>query len=261
MSAFPCSIETREAHALAASIVTPWSTPAPSFCYRSIMRVLIIEDNARLAQLSAHGLDRLGFACDCAASLTSAKGALDAGVFDLVVLDLGLPDGDGLDWLRAERGRRTMPPVLIVTARDGLEDRVSGLDAGGDDYLVKPFAIEELAARLRALARRPGMRAPVVIEVGLLRFDSSSRSVTVADRIIETTRRETDLLELLMRRAGTVVRKGSIEDALYSFDEAASPNAVEAVVSRLRRRLEAAGAAEMLHTVRGVGYLLREPVI
>ncbi len=225
------------------------------------MRVLIVEDNARLAQLSADGLERLGFACVCAASLEDAVDALDAGGIDLVVLDLGLPDGDGLEWLRAERGRRVMPAVLIVTARDGLEDRVAGLDAGGDDYLVKPFALDELAARLRALARRPGARSPVVMAVGPLRFDSSSRGATVADRPIETTRRETDLLELLMRRAGTVVRKGVIEDALYSFDDAASPNAVEAVVSRLRRRLEAAGAADLLHTVRGVGYILREPVV
>ncbi|MFZ5749156.1 MAG: response regulator [Pseudomonadota bacterium] len=222
------------------------------------MRLLIVEDNARLAELTADGLRRRGYSCDLAGDLATASASLDAAVFDLLILDLGLPDGDGLQWLRAERGRREVPPALILTARDALEDRVAGLDAGGDDYVVKPFDLDELAARLRALLRRPGRRAPVVLEVGALRFDPGTRVTQARGQAIELSRRETSLLELLMRRAGTVVRRETIEDALYSFDEAVTPNAVEAVVSRLRRHLDDGGVPGMLHTVRGVGYLMQD---
>lgn len=222
------------------------------------MRLLIIEDNPRLAELTADGLQRRGFSCDVAADLGLASASLDAAVFDLLILDLGLPDGDGLDWLKAERRRRDLPPALILTARDALEDRVAGLDAGGDDYVVKPFDLDELAARLRALLRRPGLRAPAVLEVGRLGFDPGTRTAAADGQAIELSRREANLLELLIRRAGTVVRREAIENALYSFDEAVTPNAVEAVVSRLRRRLDEGGVPGMLHTVRGVGYLLQD---
>lgn len=223
------------------------------------MRLLMIEDNARLAGLTVEGLARRGFSCDVAPDLETAGAALDAAAFDLLILDLGLPDGDGLAWLRAKRLTGDLPPALVLTARDALEDRVAGLDAGADDYLVKPFELDELAARIRALLRRPGTRAPVTLEVGPLRFDTSSRAVHAGARPVELTRRETDLLELLMRRAGAVVRRETIENALYTFDEPVTPNAVEAIVSRLRRRLDEAGAAGLLHTVRGVGYLMQEP--
>lgn len=222
------------------------------------MRLLIVEDNARIAGLTAEGMARRGFSCDVAHDLATAGAALDAAVFDAMILDLGLPDGDGLEWLRAERARRDLPPALILTARDALEDRVAGLDAGGDDYVVKPFDLDEVAARLRALLRRPGRRAPAVLELGGLRFDPGTRAARVHDRPVELSRREANLLELLMRRAGTVVRRETIEDALYSFEEPVTPNAVEAVVSRLRRRLDEGGAAGLLHTVRGVGYLMQE---
>ncbi|QIG79055.1 response regulator [Stakelama tenebrarum] len=201
------------------------------------MRVLIIEDNARLARLTAEGLQRRGLSCDIAQTLALASDSLDVALFDLLILDLGMPDGDGLDWLRAERRRRDLPPALILTARDALEDRVAGLDAGGDDYVVKPFDLDELAARVRALLRRPGPRAPAILELGALSFDPGSRMAAVSGNALELSRREANLLELLMRRAGTVVRREAIEDALYSFDETVTPNAVEAVVSRLRRRL------------------------
>ncbi|TNF05811.1 MAG: response regulator transcription factor, partial [Sphingomonadales bacterium] len=150
------------------------------------------------------------------------------------------------------------PPALILTARSGLEDRINGLDAGADDYMVKPFAIDELAARLRAMLRRPGPRTQTVLQVGPLSFDTASRAASVNDRPLDLARREADLLELLMRKAGEVVRRQGIEDALYRFDEAVTPNAVEAIISRLRRKLDEAGAGGCLHTVRGVGYLLRE---
>lgn len=220
-------------------------------------RLLIIEDNDRLARLIAEGLGPRGYRCDVAASLADGNAALAAGRFDAIVLDLGLPDGDGLDWLRA-RHPAGEPPALILTARGGLEDRINGLDAGADDYLVKPFALDELAARLRAMLRRPGRRTETVLRVGDIAYDTANRVASVAGRTLDLARREADLLELMIRKAGQVVRRPAIEDALYRFDEAVTPNAIEAIVSRLRRKLDEAGATGQLHTVRGVGYLLRE---
>jgi two-component system response regulator QseB len=222
-----------------------------------LARILIVEDNERLAGLIAEGLGAQGYACDAAHNLADADAALAAASFDAIVLDLGLPDGDGEHWLRA-RAPGGDPPALILTARGGLEDRVRGLDAGADDYLVKPFAIPELAARLRAMLRRPGRRSETVLRVGDIAFDSGNRIASIGGVALDLARREADLLELLMRRAGQVVRRPAIEDALYRFDEAVTPNAIEAIVSRLRRKLDEGGAAGQLHTVRGVGYLLRE---
>ncbi len=221
------------------------------------MCVLVVEDNARLAALVAEGLHRRGFACDVAASLADADDAMAGACFDAIVLDLGLPDGNGIDWLAARRRDRSAPPAIIQTARGALEDRVIGLDAGADDYVVKPVAIDELAARIRALLRRPGPRAPTELQAGTLRFDTAARAATCAGRPLDLSRRETDLLELLMRRAGSVVHRDLIEDAIYNFSEPVTPNAVEATVSRLRRKLDEAGAGGSLHTIRGVGYMLR----
>ncbi|MDE2563762.1 MAG: response regulator transcription factor [Sphingomonadales bacterium] len=223
------------------------------------MRVLIVEDNERIAKLTGSGLVAAGFAVDLAPDLASADAALGSASFDALVLDLGLPDGDGLEWLRRGRRARTVPPALVLTARGALDDRVAGLDAGADDYLTKPFEIDEVAARLRALLRRPGARTDVELVIGPLRFDTNRRACFAGEKRLDLARREADLLELLMRKAGTVVRRQAIEDALYSFDAPVTPNAVEAIVSRLRRKLDqACGCGEMLHTVRGVGYLLEE---
>ncbi|WP_338467855.1 response regulator transcription factor [Novosphingobium sp. ZN18A2] len=222
------------------------------------MRILIVEDNERIAKLTGAGLAAAGFAVDLAPDLASADDALRLAQFDALVLDLGLPDGDGLEWLRARRRAHTIPPALVLTARGALDDRVAGLDAGADDYLVKPFEVAEAAARLRALLRRPGTRSDVELEIGPLRFDTNRRDCVVDGKRLDLARREADLLELLMRKAGSVVRRQAIEDALYSFDAAVTPNAVEATVSRLRRKLDQAGCGDMLHTVRGVGYLLEE---
>ena len=221
------------------------------------MRILVVEDNVRMGDLIAQGLRERGYACDLARDLGGAEDALAVGRFDLLVLDLGLPDGDGLEWLRT-RSRSSDPPTLILTARDGLQDRVLGLDAGADDYLAKPFAMDELAARVRAILRRPGARQNSVIEAGGLGFDPVSQTARLGDTVIELTRRELLLFELLLRRAGQVVPRGQIEDALYAFDEPVTPNAIEAVVSRLRRKLEDASCAGRLHTIRGVGYHLSE---
>lgn len=221
------------------------------------MRLLIVEDNERLAGLIAQGLGRRGFSCDITPDLETADECLASAAFDAVILDLGLPDGDGIAWLQRQRSLRQLIPALMLTARGGLEDRIAGLDSGADDYLVKPVDIEELAARVRALLRRPGPRAATMLEAGSLTFDPVSREALCGDRVLDLARREADLLELLMRRLGTVVVRDSIETTLYSFNEPVTPNAVEATVSRLRRKLDEAGLAGQLHTVRGVGYMLR----
>ena len=237
--------------------VAPWN--AARLSYKRHMRILLIEDNARLAALMAAGLSRRGFACDEARDLTTAQTAIDADRYDAIILDLGLPDGDGMQWLMQQRKRGRMEPALILTARDALADRVSGLDAGADDYVVKPVEVDELAARIRALLRRPGPRAETRLACGTLTFDAASRAAHQDGAPIDLSRRECDLLELMMRKSGTVVRRQEIESALYSFAEPVTPNAVEANVSRLRRKLEDAGAVSLLHTVRGVGYMLRAP--
>lgn len=218
-------------------------------------RILIVEDNERLSKLVATGLDEQGHVCDAVTTLAAASEALQNFRFDAVVLDLGLPDGDGVDWLRTRP--RGGPPALILTARDALEDRIRGLDAGADDYLPKPFAMRELAARLRAMLRRPGDRQQTTLALGDLTYDPAAGTASAADRPFELTRREASLLELLLRRAGQVVRREAIEDGLYTFDQPVTPNAVEAIVSRLRRKLEEVDAGVDLHTVRGVGYILR----
>lgn len=220
------------------------------------MRLLIIEDNQRLAGLIAEGLARHGYACDRAGSLAKADDCLVSAEFDAIILDLGMPDGDGLEWLARARRNARMMPALILTARGALGDRIAGLDAGADDYLVKPAEMEEIAARLRALLRRPGSRVPTVMTSGALTFDTASRMGMIRGKSLDLSRREADLLELLMRREGSVVQRGAIEEALYSFNDPVSPNAMEAVVSRLRRKFEDHGLPGRLHTVRGVGYML-----
>ncbi|HWK67527.1 MAG TPA: response regulator transcription factor [Xanthobacteraceae bacterium] len=222
------------------------------------MRLLVIEDNERMAALVAEGLQRRSFVCDVAHSLAEAEDAMESANYDAIVLDLGLPDGDGVDWLTHRRRYHQMPPAIILTARGALEDRITGLDAGADDYAVKPVEIDELAARIRALLRRPGKRMQPMIAVGPLSFDVASRSARVGDKTIDLSRREADLLELLMRHAGTVVHRDVIENALYSFNDPVTPNAVEAAVSRVRRKLEEAYVTGALHTVRGVGYMLKD---
>ncbi len=221
------------------------------------MRILVIEDNARLGELLTQALLPLGFCADHVMTLADADAVLEVAQYDAIVLDVGMPDGDGCTWLTDHRGQ-DLPPTILLTARNGLNDRIGGLDAGADDFLSKPFDVEELAARLRAILRRPGQRSQATIQVGRLRYDSNTRSFFVDDRPVVLTRRETDLAEVLMRRAGTVVERSTIENALYSLNESMTPNAVDAALSRLRRKLDDRRAGEALVTVRGVGYLLRE---
>ncbi len=224
------------------------------------MRLLLVEDNARLASLIREGLDRQGFAVDWCETVDGAEHALKINDYDLMLLDLGLPDGEGLDLVRKLRRRQDTMPILILTARGGLDDRVLGLDAGADDYLVKPFQIPELAARCRALLRRPGASLGTELTVGNVILHSAERSVAVAGLAVEATPREVDLLECLLRRAGHVVAKPALEGALYSMDAEVTPNALEACVSRLRKRLTIAGADVQIRTVHGVGYALFAPI-
>jgi DNA-binding response OmpR family regulator len=224
------------------------------------MRLLLVEDNPRLAGLIRDGLHGQGFAVDWCGTVAGAETALQINDYDLMLLDLGLPDGDGLDLLRSVRRGKNTTPILVLTARGGLDDRVSGLDAGADDYLVKPFQIPELAARCRALLRRPGSALGTILVCGNVALDTAERAVSVAARPVEAPPREVDLLEHLLRRSGHVVAKPALENSLYAMDAEVTPNALEAVVSRLRKRLAAASADVTIRTVHGVGYALLAPV-
>lgn len=221
------------------------------------MRVLVIDDNLRLASLVCEGLELCGFMADHAPDLCRAEESLAVIVYDAVILDLGLPDGDGLAWLRSAQRTRTLPPVLILTARTSLGDRVAGLDGGADDYMVKPFEIDELAARVRALLRRPGERLTPVLRAGSLTFDTGTRCAFVNGERLDLTRRECDVLDILMRRAGRVVSRASIENAVYHLESDISANAIEATMSRLRRKLTTLGAGHLLVTRRGDGYMIQ----
>lgn len=220
------------------------------------MRLLLIEDNDKLAAGVVQALAVQNYAVDRRATLADAGDALDAGPYDLILLDLGMPDGDGCAFLQARRRAGLQTPVLVLTARGGLDDRVAGLDAGADDYLVKPFETAELAARCRALLRRPGAALGVVLQIGDLEVDSAGHTVTVSGRAIQLPPREFALLEALARKPGAVVSRETLEHSLYSMDRDVSPNALEASASRLRRRLAEAGAGVRLRTAHGVGYAL-----
>ncbi len=224
------------------------------------MRLLAVEDEPDLGLLLRDALARGGFAVDLVTGIAAAEDHLAAASYDAMILDLGLADGDGLTLLRGLRRRRAMLPVLILTARDAPEDRVTGLDSGADDYLVKPFHMPELISRMRALLRRPNAALGVVLRLGELVLDTTARQASVAGAPLELSLRETALLELLLRRQGRVVPREAIEQALYGFDAAIGSNALEVLVHRLRRKLTEAGASAAVHTLRGVGYLLAEPL-
>lgn len=231
----------------------------PAASLASNMRLLLVEDNARLADLVRAGLDRQGFAVDWVDTVEGAEHAQKVSCYDLLLVDLGLPDGEGLDLIRAMRRRRNSIPILVLTARGGLDDRVIGLDAGADDYLVKPFQIPELAARCRALLRRPGNAIDLVLTAGNIALYTSERAIQIGGQPIDVSPREVALLEHLLRRSGHVVAKPALENALYSMDAEVTPNALEATVSRLRKRLTAASADVQIKTVHGIGYALLAP--
>jgi len=222
------------------------------------MRLLLVEDNERFAVLLKRGLAAAGFVVDVLPTAEAAAAALRASRFDIVVLDLGLPDTDGLDVLGEMRRHQDATPVLILTARGSLEDRVIGLQSGADDYLVKPFALEELIARLQALLRRPGNLLGVTLQLGNIALDTVARQVFVGDQPIFFSAREIAVLEQLLRRSGRVVAKNLLADNLYGLSQEVGSNTVEVYVHRLRKHLAEAGASVQIHTLRGVGYLIAE---
>jgi DNA-binding response OmpR family regulator len=222
------------------------------------MRLLLVEDNERFAGLLRQGLMAAGFVVDVVPTAGEASEVLKSNRFELVVLDLGLPDRDGIEVLTEMRRHNDATPVMILTARGSLKDRVAGLQSGADDYLVKPFALEELIARLQALLRRPGNLLGVALKLGNLTLDTVARQVLVGEAPIFFSPREIAVLEHLLRRAGRVVAKTLLEGNLYGLSQEVGSNAVEVYVHRLRKHLAEVGATVQIHTLRGIGYLIAE---
>ncbi|ADH90465.1 two component transcriptional regulator, winged helix family [Ancylobacter novellus DSM 506] len=222
------------------------------------MRLLLVEDSPRLRELVGETIRGAGWRFDAVGSASEADAALASTRYDLILLDLGLPDGDGLDLLRDLRARRDTTPVLVLTARGAVDERIAGLDAGADDYLAKPFNNGELLARARALLRRAPLSSHPVLEAGALRYDPATHEVRCGDEVLALAPRERATLEILMRNVGRVTPKRGLEEKLSEFDGEMSPNAIEVMLSRLRRKLAPYETGTAIETVRGVGYLLRE---
>lgn len=217
------------------------------------MRLLLVEDDSMIGEAIRAGLRRLGLAVDWVRDTGTATQVLGTEPFELLLLDLGLPGGDGLELLKALRGRGSGLPVLIITARDAVADRVAGLDAGADDYLVKPFDLEELAARIRALLRRKSGRSePHLEHLGVV-LDPAMHRVTQNGAEVVLSPREFALLEVLLERPGAILSRSQLEERLYGWGEEVESNAVEVHVHGLRRKL----GAQFILTVRGVGYRVR----
>jgi two-component system, OmpR family, response regulator len=221
------------------------------------MRVLIAEDDPVLADGLTRSLRGSDYAVDCVTDGGEADHVLTAQNYDLVILDIGLPRLDGYEVLRRLRRRGSKTPVLILTARDALDDRVKGLDLGGDDYITKPFDLPELEARVRALIRRGQSGGSSVLSHGTLTLDTVGRRATLSGEPLDLSARELGVLEVLMLRSGRVVNKDQLAEQLYGWDEEVGPNAIEVYVHRLRRKLEPAGVT--IRTIRGLGYLLEKP--
>jgi DNA-binding response OmpR family regulator len=218
------------------------------------MRLLLIEDDPELSDGLQQSLAQSGYAVDVARTAHAGRAACAATRYEMLILDLGLPDGDGLSLLRELRTQGMQAPVLILTARGGLDDRIAGLDAGGDDYLAKPFALGELEARVRALLRRGPDAGPQRMQLGNLTYDAGTRRVLIDGADLDLTARELAVLEALLRRPRALVSKEQLFESLYTWDSEANLSAVEVYVSRLRKKLEPAGVA--IRMFRGLGYRL-----
>ncbi len=216
------------------------------------MRLLLVEDDALLGRGLRTGLSQAGFAVDWTQTGEDAEAALATTGYDAVVLDLGLPGLDGLTLLRRLRAARDRTPVLVLTARDTVDDRVAGLDAGGDDYLVKPFALAELQARLRALMRRKAGEAGPMLRSGRVELDPAARSVRLDGQPVALSGREYSVLHDLMRHAGRIVSRSQLEDSVYGWDDDIGSNAIEVHIHNLRRKL----GPDAVQTVRGLGYVV-----
>jgi two-component system, OmpR family, response regulator len=222
------------------------------------MRVLLIEDEIELAGAVRSALEHERFVVDHVDTIALAEAAAKQGSHDLVLLDRTLPDGDGLRLIPQLRADNPGVPVIVMSALGELSDRVSGLDEGADDYLSKPFALEELLARIRAVRRRPNGLAGEPILVGRLAFDTEYEEASVSGTRMDLPRRELRVLSALIRRRGRTVLRESLEKAVYGFDDDIQSNSLDSHVSRLRRKLADADAGVEIHAIRGVGYLLRE---
>ncbi len=224
--------------------------------YERAPRVLVVEDDEDIAQVLQRMLRTEGYEVRVAGDGEAAMSDARAYVPDLVILDLGLPKLDGIDVARELRGRDDVP-ILVLTARDAVDSRVEGLDAGADDYLVKPFERQELLARLRALFRRRPPRGSAPLTVGDLILNPDTHEVARAERSIDLTQREFELLEYLMRNERIVISRQRLLDEVWGYDPFSMTNTIEVFVSNLRRKLEAGGEPRLLHTIRGAGYVLR----
>jgi len=216
------------------------------------MRLLLVEDDPMIGAGVQRGLKQDGHTVDWVRDGAAAELAVADGVYEVILLDLGLPRKSGLELLAGLRRKSVATPVLVITARDSVADRVKGLDAGADDYLVKPFDLDELSARIRALTRRQGGRASPVIEVGSLALDPAKHVVTLGGAPIALSKREFSLLHALMKQPGVPLSRAQIEESLYGWDEEIESNAVEVYIHSLRRKL----GAERIRNVRGVGYMV-----
>ncbi|ASV87080.1 transcriptional regulatory, C terminal family protein [Ochrobactrum quorumnocens] len=221
------------------------------------MRILLVEDEAEFAKAMRGALERDRFVVDWVTSISLASEASQSRVHELVLLDRTLPDGDGLSLVRQLRVDNPGVPIIVLSARGELNDRVAGLDDGADDYLVKPFDLEEMLARIRAVQRRPNELAPDEIVVGDIVFDMAFGEARVRATQLVLQRREVAVLTALIRRRGRVVLRETLEESVYGFDDAIQSNTLDSHISRLRRKFNEAGAGVEIHTVRGVGYLLR----
>jgi len=216
-----------------------------------------VEDEVRMAGLLRKGLVAEGWAVDVVGDAADARHAVESSPYDAVICDIGLPDGSGLDWCRWLREKGIWTPVLLLTARNSVADRVAGLDCGADDYLGKPFAFAELAARIRVLLRRGEIPRPTTLVVGELHLDPARHEVRHAGKLLELSAREFALLEFLMRRAGDLVSRTEILDHVWDYAYDGVSNVVDVYISYLRRKLAEAGAPASVQTVRGAGYRLR----
>lgn len=221
------------------------------------MRVLFVDPDRACARSVAEALRGHGFVVDCVGAIEAARDAASVAPYDAILTERVLPDGDGLDWVREQRRAGSTAPILIVTAaRGAVCHRVEGLNAGADDYILKPIPMDELVARVRAVLRRPASTLSPVLRAGNVEFDPAIREVRIAGRPARMPRRETCILEMLIRRAGKTVTKGVLEEGLYSFEDDVSSNAIEVGIYRLRGHLQGAGATAKIRTVRGTGYVL-----
>jgi DNA-binding response OmpR family regulator len=221
-------------------------------------RILLVEDEVQTATAVSESLEQEGFQVSWSPNGSSGLRLLASNAFDAVILDWMVPELSGLDLLKKLRKEGKKVPVLLLTARDAVEDRIRGLDTGADDYLVKPFALEELVARLEAQLRRPGHLLGSSLRIANLEFDTRNRQASIDDQPQVLSARETAVLELLMRSKGRVVSKKQVEDHIFGHSGEVASNAIEVYVHRLRKQLSERGAKVQVHTIRGVGYLIAE---